>query len=173
MSKAVEDGILFRSVIGSVTPLAEQNRATQVRPAVHTRVRSTHSVPKMVDTLSDYEAQPSAETYLANGLSRMMLRKLRRSRIDDSLDLHGSPIEAARMRLQHFIFSATEQRFRHVLVIHGKGTNSPGGEAVLRALTRNWLTQHPQVLAYCLAPPNLGGDGAVIILLKSNWPLTG
>ncbi|MDP1871942.1 MAG: Smr/MutS family protein [Gallionella sp.] len=168
MNATVEDGILFRSVVGHVTPLAEQNRATQAKPAVQTRVRSTRNVPKMVDTLSDYAAQPSAETYLANGLSRMMLRKLRRSSIEDSLDLHGSPIETARVLLQHFIFSATQQQFRHVLIIHGKGINSPGGEAVLRALTRNWLTQHPQVLAYCLAPPNLGGDGAVIILLKNN-----
>ena len=40
------------------------------------------------------------------------------------------------------------------------------GEAVLRRLTRNWLTQHPQVLAFCAAPPQAGGDGAVVILLK-------
>ncbi|MFA6203211.1 MAG: Smr/MutS family protein [Gallionella sp.] len=168
MSATVEDAILFRSVVGAVTPLAEHNRATQAKPAVHTRVRSTHSATEILDTLSDYQAQPSAETYLANGLSRMVLRKLRRNSIDDSLDLHGSPIEEARVLLQHFIFSAIQQGFRHVRIIHGKGINSPGGEAVLRALTRNWLTQHPHVLAYCLAPPNLGGDGAVIILLKSN-----
>ncbi|MEI7455260.1 MAG: Smr/MutS family protein [Nitrosomonadales bacterium] len=168
MSATLEDAILFRSVVGHVTPLAEQNRIAQAKPAIPTRVRSTRSLPGIADTLSDYETQPATESYLANGLSRMTLRKLRRSSIEDSLDLHGSPIDGARILLQHFIFSATQQQFRHVLIIHGKGTNSPGGEAVLRALTRNWLTQHPHVLAYCLAPPNLGGEGAVIILLKNN-----
>ena len=55
-----------------------------------------------------------------------------------------------------------------MLVIHGKGMNSPGGEAVLRKLTRHWLTQRSDVLAYCDAIPRDGGKGAVLVLLKSN-----
>jgi DNA-nicking Smr family endonuclease len=53
-----------------------------------------------------------------------------------------------------------------VLVIHGKGMNSPSGEAVLRKLTRHWLAQRPDVLAYCDALPRDGGSGAALVLLK-------
>ena len=61
---------------------------------------------------------------------------------------------------------ATQRELRCVLVIHGKGLNSRGGEAVLRKLTRHWLTQHPLVLGYCDAPAKDGGSGAVLVLLK-------
>ncbi|MDO8811603.1 MAG: Smr/MutS family protein, partial [Gallionella sp.] len=33
-------------------------------------------------------------------------------------------------------------------------------------LTRHWLAQRPDVLAYCDAPPKDGGSGAVLVLLK-------
>ena len=62
---------------------------------------------------------------------------------------------------------AVQRNLRCVLVIHGKGLNSPGGEAVMRKLARHWLAQHPRVLAYCDAPPRYGGSGAVLVLLKS------
>jgi len=48
--------------------------------------------------------------------------------------------------------------------------NSPGGEAVLRRLTRHWLAQRPEVLAYCDATPSDGGSGAALVLLKVIGP---
>ena len=106
---------------------------------------------------------------MSNGLSRMTLRKLRRGTwpIQDSLDLHGNNTDAARRLLQEFLHEATQRNLRCVLVIHGKGLNSQGGEAVLRELTRHWLTQHRQVLGYCDAQPRNGGSGAVLVLLKT------
>lgn len=162
-----EDAALFRSSIGLVTPLTEQNRIDLPRPSTQARVRSGVTKPAIPDLLSDYLSDHVEEDYLSNGLSRMTLRKLRRSKVQDSLDLHGSPVDAARVLLQEFLFWAVQSEMRCVLVIHGKGVNSPGGIAVLRTLTRNWLRQHPQVLAYCAATTELGGSGAVMILLKS------
>lgn len=100
----------------------------------------------------------------------MTLRKLRRHNgpIQARLDLHGLHTEAARKLLQQFLQEAMQREFRCVLVIHGKGMNSPGGEAILRKLSRHWLTQHPDVLGYCEAPPKEGGSGAVLVLLKTN-----
>ncbi len=107
---------------------------------------------------------------MSNGLSRMALRKLRRGAwpIQDSLDLHGNNSDAARKLLQEFLLEATQRKLRCVLVIHGKGLNSPGGEAVLRRLTRHWLSQHQQVLGYCDAPSKDGGSGAALVLLKTS-----
>ena len=106
---------------------------------------------------------------MSNGLSRMTLRKLRRGTwpIQDSLDLHGNNSDASRKLLQEFLHEASQRNLRCVLVIHGKGLNSQGGEAVLRKLTRHWLTQHRQVLGFCDALPQNGGSGAVLVLLKT------
>ena len=99
----------------------------------------------------------------------MTLRKLRRGNwpVQDRLDLHGYNSDTARKLLQEFLREATLRGLRCVMVIHGKGMNSRGGEAVLRRLTRHWLTQHPRVLAYCDALPKDGGNGAVLLLLKA------
>lgn len=121
------------------------------------------------DTLSDFSAESAPDEYLSNGLSRMTLRKLRRGvwPIQDRLDLHGNGTDAARRLLQEFLHEALQHDLRCVLVIHGKGINSQGGEGILRRLTRHWLMQHTQVLAYCDAPAKEGGSGAVLLLLRA------
>ena len=162
-----EDAALFRAAIGSVTPLTDQNRAAIPRPAPATRVRSTTVSYSLPDTLSDSASGNAPEEYLGNGVSRLALRKLRRCTVQDTLDLHGYQVDAARRTLTEFLHAAQSQKLRCLLIIHGKGVNSPGGEAVLRESARNWLIQHLQVLAYCTAPANLGGSGAVLVLLKS------
>jgi len=175
---APEDTALFRAAVGAVNPIAEQNRITPQpsprKPLLHRAVPP----PAIPDTLSDgcpaksftdSSAGNAPDEYLSNGLSRMALRKLRRGvwRVQDSLDLHGNNSDAARKLLQEFLHEAMQRKLRCVLVIHGKGLNSQGGEAVLRKLTRHWLTQHPLVLGYCDAPPKEGGSGAVLVLLKT------
>ena len=166
---APEDSALFRAAVGGVQPLAEQNRITP-RPVPRKPLLNRPATPVAIpDTLSDFAAENVADEYLSNGLSRMTLRKLRRGSwaIQDSLDLHGNHADAARKLLQEFLHEATQQNLRCVLVIHGKGLNSQGGEAVLRKLARHWLAQHPQVLGFCDAPTKHGGSGAVLVLLKA------
>jgi DNA-nicking Smr family endonuclease len=56
---------------------------------------------------------------------------------------------------------------RCVRVIHGKGIGSPGRFGILRTLVRGWLSRRVEVLAYCQARPNDGGDGALYVLLQA------
>jgi DNA-nicking Smr family endonuclease len=166
---APEDAALFRAAVGAVKPLPEQSRITPQptprKPLLHRAVPQ----PAISDALSDFAAENAPDEYLSNGLSRLALRKLRRGGwpVQDRLDLHGNNSDAARKLLQEFLREAMQREFRCVLVIHGKGLNSRGGEAVLRKLTRHWLTQHPCVLGYCDAQPKEGGSGAVLVLLKT------
>jgi DNA-nicking Smr family endonuclease len=163
------DAALFRAAVGEVNPLPEQDR---IPPQTGPR-KPFRPVPQQIeaipDTLSDSAPEQTPDDYLSNGLSRMTLRKLRRGfwPVHDRLDLHGLNSDAARKLLQEFLHDATQREARCVLVIHGKGMNSRGGEAVLRRLARHWLAQHPRVLAWCDAPPGEGGSGAVLVLLKS------
>jgi DNA-nicking Smr family endonuclease len=165
-----DDLSLFRSSVGKVHRLREQHRLPpQQRQPRHTVIRGTTST-SAVDTLSDHAVEEPAAEFLRNGVSRMNLRKLRRGDwpVRDVLDLHGSRRDDARQLLVDFLHHASQEDMRCVLIVHGKGMNSPGGESVLRNLTRNWLAQHSVVLAYCDAIPRLGGSGAALVLLKSN-----
>ncbi|MCR4302884.1 MAG: Smr/MutS family protein [Gallionella sp.] len=172
------DAALFRAAIGEVKPLAEQNRITPKPAPRKPLLRSPIPPPAIPDTwsdgcparsFSDSADGDAPDEFLGNGLSRMALRKLRRGSqpVQDRLDLHGLHTGTARKLLQEFLHEAAQRNLRCVLVIHGKGINSPGGEAVLRKLTRHWLTRHPGVMGYCDAPPKEGGSGAVMILLKA------
>jgi DNA-nicking Smr family endonuclease len=37
----------------------------------------------------------------------------------------------------------------------------------LKEKVRQWLAQRSEVLAFCQAPVNLGGSGALLVLLKA------
>jgi DNA-nicking Smr family endonuclease len=85
------------------------------------------------------------------------------------LDLHGMTSEQAQESLLFFIRESYLQGHRCVLVVTGRGTNSPGGQSVLRRETETWLTREPLkrvVLAFCTAQPKDGGAGAIYVLLR-------
>lgn len=167
MGDGKEDAALFRSVVGDITPLPDQNRILPKSPVIPAIVKRIDSKDPVADTLSDYHGGDAPEEYRRNGISRKVLRSLRRSQIQDSLDLHGSTVEGARMLLQQFLSEASLRQLRCVRVIHGKGINSRANEAVLRTHTRHWLVQHQEVLAFCPAPLDAGGSGAVLVLLRT------
>ena len=108
-------------------------------------------------------------TYLRTGLALSILRDLRRGRwvIQDEIDLHGLNRDEARALLSGFLSEALKQGIRCIRVIHGKGLGSPGREAVLRKLVRGWLAQRIEILAYCQAKPQDGGEGALVVLLNA------
>lgn len=164
-----EDAALFRASVGIVKPIAPQNRVSSPKPTRKPLLHRSAPPPEIPDMLSDFVTDETPEEFLSNGLSRMTLRKLRRGTwpVQDSLDLHGNNIDTSRKLLQEFLHGAGQHQLRCVRVIHGKGLNSKEGEAVLRKLTRHWLTQHQSVLGYCNAPPKEGGSGAVLVLLKT------
>ncbi len=162
---------MFRQAVADVTPLAPPDR---IAPAAGTRkipVRNHPFSSEVADDLSDHGAGDVAVTeFLRPGLNRMTLRKLRHGewRIQDELDLHGLNSDAARQLLSRFLHDSTQRGLRCVNVIHGKGWRSEGRDGIIKVHTRHWLTQHPQVLAFCEAPAQAGGGGAVWVLLKNS-----
>jgi len=165
------DAELFRQALDQVIPLPPSNRADVAVPPPH----PTHTKPhtenstSIKNNLSDAGAENNLLTeFTRSGISRMDLRKLRREKIQDSLDLHGLTSDAAQHLLLQFLHEATQNNFRCVCIIHGKGWHTEGGEGVLKTRSRHWLTQCAEVLAFCEAPPQEGGSGAVKVLLKSN-----
>jgi DNA-nicking Smr family endonuclease len=168
--KPEQDTDLFRQALEGVTPLAPTDRIAPTAKLRKVKVRTNTTSTEVTDTLSDHGAGDTAITeFLRPGLNRLTLRKLRHGewRIQDELDLHGLNSDAARKLLAEFLHDATQRGLRCINVIHGKGWRSEGRDGILKVLTRHWLAQHPQVLAFCEAPPQAGGGGAVWVLLKS------
>lgn len=164
------DTDLFRQSLQGVTPLPPPDRITP-KPKPRKFAATAAPSSSIPDTLSDHGAGDTAITeHLANGISRMTLRDLRRGRwkIEDELDLHGLTNDEARKLLAEFLHQAAQRGLRCVNVIHGKGWRSEGRDGILKVNTRHWLAQHPGVLAFCEAPVNAGGGGAVRVLLRQS-----
>lgn len=59
---------------------------------------------------------------------------------------------------------------RRVLVVHGRGLRSAGAP-VIAPLVREWLRDHPElVAAWEPAPPDWGGEGALVVTLTRIAP---
>lgn len=165
---ASADAYLFRQALDGVTPLPPSDRIAK-KPVPRKPATPPRLSPAIADILSDHGAGDVPLTeFLRNGLSRMTLRKLRRGQfpIQDNLDLHGLHSDAARKLLLEFLREATQRGLRCVCIVHGKGRHTESGEGILKIRARHWLTQCSEVLAFCEAPPNEGGGGAVLVLLK-------
>lgn len=110
--------------------------------------------------------------FLRHGLPRRVLTDLRRGRwvLQGELDLHGLNRDEARVALGAFLGASVQRGRRCVRVIHGKGLGSPGRESILKQLSRNWLAQREEILAFCQAGPNQGGSGALMVLLRGPTP---
>jgi len=90
--------------------------------------------------------------------------------VHDTLDLHGSSAEDARRALLAFCKRARGRVRRAVLVVHGKGSHSPGGRGVLRDEIAVWLSSPPvaeHVVCFASAPLRRGGGGSVYVLVSA------
>ena len=89
--------------------------------------------------------------------------------VQDYCDLHGLSVDEAEGRLRKFLAHSQVRNYRTVLVIHGRGHNSPGNLPVLKSRLQGWLTMkrfRRQVLAFASAQPYDGGTGALYLLLR-------
>ena len=88
-----------------------------------------------------------------------------RDAIEQTLDLHGLRAAIAQKRVETFIHSAHANGCKWVLIITGKGER---GEGALKE-TPIWLgmlAEKGLVMGFDLAPPNMGGSGAVCVRLR-------
>ncbi len=102
--------------------------------------------------------------------SSSRMRQLKRGtiRMREELDLHGMLREEALAKLEHFIAAACSRGEKAVLVITGKGINSPEGP-VLHGAVAEWLQGKGRrmVAEFAQAPRDRGGSGAFAVFLKS------
>lgn len=108
----------------------------------------------------------------ASSVSRETALRLERGEfaISAHLDLHGMPLEDARHAVDDFLAEQQKKGRRCVLIVTGKGKNSPGGQGVLRERVPEWLARGPssrRVLAFASARACDGGVGALVVLMRA------
>jgi DNA-nicking Smr family endonuclease len=177
-ARAVE----FRSAVKDVKKLPEANRYVYMPPApLRSAAAPTYQTQAEDDaavlreSLSDLfdvdgmlDEDPSL-SYASEGVGPDVVRKLRKRHwpVQDELDLHGMNRDEARERVSDFLHRANRRGVRCVRIIHGQGYGSAGGEPVLRGMVHSWLVQKDEVVAFCVAGRADGGNGALIVLLRS------
>ncbi len=80
--------------------------------------------------------------------------------VTDVLDLHGFFPEQIQEVVEEFITNAIFLKLNRLTIIHGKGKSK------LKYLVRKELEKNPQVLDFGDAPPEIGGWGRTIVILK-------
>jgi DNA-nicking Smr family endonuclease len=81
--------------------------------------------------------------------------------IEDSLDLHAFAPKDVRPVVDEYLREAASRGFHEVRLIHGRGIG------VQRASVQALLTGHPLVLRFFDAPPERGGWGATVVVLRA------
>jgi len=168
---------LFREAVRDTTPIRQAPRVSRGSKApppvpIQSLLDGHDAVAESLDGPLTWEQ--SLETgeeasFLRAGLGPDVLRKLRRGHwvVQDVVDLHGLNRQEARLLLAEFLGASLKRGLRCVRLIHGKGLRSPGKEPILKGKVQLWLAKRDEVLAFCQAPGNQGGSGALLVLLKT------
>ncbi|HSE62858.1 MAG TPA: Smr/MutS family protein [Thermoanaerobaculia bacterium] len=85
---------------------------------------------------------------------------MKRVPIEDSLDLHSFLPRDVPSVVSEYLDEALRRGYREVRLVHGKG------RGVRRAEVRRLLEADPRVADAFDAPPERGGFGATVVVLK-------
>ncbi|MCC5880940.1 MAG: endonuclease SmrB [Idiomarina sp.] len=143
----------------------QRQQAKRKRQAATSHLKQTHREHASHPFSSQFEpALPEGiMKYTADGANPYLTKQLRRGDFSPDLmvDLHGLTQAEAQQDLAAAVTQCIKQQGFCLNVIHGVGSG------VLRQRVPGWLMQHPEVIAFHQAPLEWGGQGALLVLLKS------
>lgn len=187
MTRPPRDFDLWLDVIRSVKPLrlpgAAKPGLKAAAPAAtpgHKAHSTKPSAPHVHPPAHHVRAIPQL-----TGLDRRTAQRMTRGQveIERKLDLHGTGIEMARVRLLQFLRAAQAEGHRTVLVVTGKGDSpyarhtlhgaehyhAPERQGRLRRLVPEWLHEsefRALVSGFQPAHPRHGGGGALYVRMR-------
>lgn len=181
VQEATNDAELFQQEMKDVTLLKKDagarvgrpSPAILRRPLIDEENEALAELYDLVAGRSEFDVTDTDE-YMEGcvvGLDTRLVRKLRQGAFSRqaSLDLHGMTTDEAQAEVERFVLGALRSGLRCILVIHGRGRNSPGQMPVLKDRLKYWLTRGKLakvVLAFATARAYDGGPGALYILLR-------
>ena len=170
----LDDGGLFAKAMDGVAPIRARGRETTPPPKpAREPMADVAFMDDMLSAKLEFSLEYTDEYVQGHvlGFDPLILAKLRSGAYspEGHIDLHGQNLEQAYAALAAFVRHSYHSGKRHVLVVTGRGKNSPGGTPVLRERVQAWFTREPfkrVVLAFCSAKPGDGGAGALYLLLR-------
>jgi DNA-nicking Smr family endonuclease len=177
-----DDVSVFSKAMSGVLPLekkgdrkapAHDKKATPPYPAPDVEQEVMEHLRDLVDGTIDMDITFSDE-YIEgsiNGVDRNTMRRLKRGLIpiQDHIDLHGLTQKDAEVRVREFLVKSQGRGLQCVLIVHGRGLNSPDSIPVLKERLPVWLNKGQArkiVKAFVSARPYDGGTGAIYVLLR-------
>jgi DNA-nicking Smr family endonuclease len=178
---SLDDGDLFTQAMSGVNRMNKAETGRQIvakaKPAVlapaDPDAEARGMLRDLVSGKVEFELEYTEEYVqgFIKGIDQKIFRQLKAGQYSPEahLDLHGLNAEQAYDSLLHFTREKYFQGKRCILLIPGRGINSPGGMPVLKEELKSWLTKDPLkrvVMAFCTAQPRHGGAGAIYVLLR-------
>ncbi len=177
-----EDGEeLFRAAVRGAVPIPASARDCTAPAALRTspkgRAREEAAalaeLTDLVAGVASFDVSDTDEHVegIVAGFDPRLLRRLRAGELAHQahLDLHGMTAEEAKEAVHAFVLQSMKMGRRCVLVVHGRGRNSPDQRPVLKGRLKQWLTRGElgrRVLAFSSARSYDGGSGAMYVLLR-------
>jgi dsDNA-specific endonuclease/ATPase MutS2 len=84
--------------------------------------------------------------------------------VEDRIDLHTFAPKEILSVVEEYLEEAARAGYRQVRIIHGRGTGTQ------RQAVRAVLSRHPLVESFGDAPPEAGGWGATVAVLRPRGP---
>src|SRR4030042_1901178 len=182
VKKQPDDETSFRDAMSGVIPLSKDGReriASQgknVRPS-HTPTDEEKEVMNHLRDLIEGSVEMDitfSDEYIEgsiSGVARNVMKRLKKGEIpvQDYLDLHGLTQKDAETRVREFLIRSHGRGLQCVLIVHGRGLNSPDSIPVLKERLPVWMNRGPArkiVMAFASARPYDGGTGAIYVLIR-------
>jgi DNA-nicking Smr family endonuclease len=110
-------------------------------------------------TIKEKELQHKNES---PGAKRARLRQMKPQR---TLDLHGMQSKSAFKVVDRFLVQCKKDGIKKVLIIHGKGNHSKEPYVLARKI-KEYIQHHPLAGECGTAEKNMGGSGALWVLIR-------
>jgi DNA-nicking Smr family endonuclease len=172
-----DDASLFYSAMDGVQQITNRGEAPVPNPRlpeiIDENAEALAQLSELVAGNGEFTISDSEEFIegASPGMDRNLMRSLRRGdfALQGRLDLHGMTQAQAKEAVDRFLSDSRRAGRRCVLIVHGRGLNSPDQIPVLKQQLKVWLSQKrlgSMVLAFATARPQDGGAGAVYVLLR-------
>lgn len=182
IQKPPDDEIIFTQAMSGVVPIekkglrkvpAHEKKSVPPYPVHDVDQEVMNHLRDLVDGTADMDITFSDE-YIEgsiSGVDRNTMRRLKRGLIpiQDHIDLHGLTQKDAEIRVREFLVNSQARGLQCLLIVHGRGLNSPDNIPILKERLPVWLNRGPArkiVKAFSSARPYDGGTGAIYVLLR-------
>jgi DNA-nicking Smr family endonuclease len=182
-SELEEEMSFFLNAMAGVTPIPEDKKRLLHGSGSHTRpshppADESRQVMEQLQGLVRGSVELDitfSDEYIegaVQGFSRKLMKKLKRGElpVQDYIDLHGLTKPDAETAVTDFLLESFRNGLRCVLIVHGRGLNSPESLPVLKEGLPQWLNRgrvRKVVLAFATARPYDGGTGATYVFLRN------